>query len=150
MKIDFLLAISESQYARKNKKFSTKVMSCVKRTLDSMAKGGIFDHLEGGFFRYSIDSNWSFPHFEKMLLENSLLVSTYSRAYRKFKNPLYRKVVQKSIHWILTEMGDETTGFASSVYSESEEQEGKYYLWSQEELNEILGNLEAGLSLIHI
>ena len=144
MKIDFLLAISESQYARKNKKFSTKVMSCVKRTLDSMAKGGIFDHIEGGFFRYSIDSNWSFPHFEKMLLENSLLVSTYSRAYRKFKNPLYRKVVQKSIHWILTEMGDETTGFASSVYSESEEQEGKYYLWSQEELNEILGNLEAG------
>ena len=79
-----------------------------------------------------------------MLLENSLLVSTYSRAYRKLKNPLYRKVVQKSIYWILTEMGDETIGFASSVYSESEEQEGKFYLWTQEELNEILGNLEAG------
>ena len=144
MKIDFLLAISESEYARKNKKFSTKITSCVKRTLDSMAKGGIFDHVDGCFFRYSIDSNWSFPHFEKMLLENSLLVSTYSRAYRKFKKPLYRKVVKKSINWIFTVMGDETIGFASSVYSESEEQEGKYYLWAQQELHEILGNLEAG------
>ena len=85
--------------------------------------GGIFDHLDSGFFRYSRDENWSVPHFEKMILENSLLVSCFSRAFRKYKKPLYKKVISKTIQWLLDKTGDEKTGFPSSVSSESEGEE---------------------------
>ena len=139
MKVDFLLSVLESQYIRNTKSIQSRINHCVEKTMDQMAMGGIFDHLDGGFFRYSRDENWSVPHFEKMILENSLLVSCFSRAFRKYKKPLYQKVISKTIQWLLDKTGDEKTGFPSSVSSESEGEEGKFYLWTQGELEEILG-----------
>ncbi|MDG1137915.1 MAG: thioredoxin domain-containing protein [Opitutales bacterium] len=139
MKIDFLLAALESEYAKKNPLISEKVNHCVVTTLDNMAHGGIFDQVEGGFFRYSVDPKWSVPHFEKMLLENSLLLSTYARAFRKYGLPRYKKVVQKTLAWLFQEMGKPCGGFSSSISAESENTEGKFYTWTEKELNEILG-----------
>ncbi len=154
MKIDFLLAFLQSEYAGKEKTVSEKAQACVDQTMTAMARGGIYDHLEGGFFRYSTDRNWSFPHFEKMILENSLLVSSYSKAYRHSHNPIYQKIVAQSTGWLLEKLGSPSTGFSSSVSAESDHLEGKSYLWEQKELDEILGKEEAsfliqGLSPIH-
>lgn len=139
MKIDFLLAALESEYAKKNPLISEKINRCVVTTLDNMAQGGIFDQVEGGFFRYSVDLTWSVPHFEKMLLENSLLLSTYARAFRKYRLPRYQKIVQKTLAWIFQEMGNPSVGFSSSISAESENIEGKFYTWTGKELNQILG-----------
>ena len=88
MKIDFLLSIRESQAVRLNENFSDKIDLSITATLSKMACGGIYDHLGGGFFRYSVDSKWQVPHFEKMLYDNALLLSTYSRAFQRFKKPV--------------------------------------------------------------
>ena len=143
MKIDFLLAFSETDYARRNNSLSKRINFCIEKTLSSMALGGIYDQLEGGFFRYSIDSNWSIPHFEKIIAENALLISTYSRANRKFHSTLYRKVVRETIDWMISHLRGTSGGFVSSVSSESDELEGKIYLWEEQELNEILGTQAA-------
>ena len=71
-----------------------------------MARGGIQDHIEGGFFRYSVDAEWRLPHFEKMLYDNALLISTYSKAYQTFSHPLYKEVVSNTISWVLSNMKD--------------------------------------------
>ena len=102
MKVDFLLSVLESQYIRNTKSIQSRINHCVEKTMDQMAMGGIFDHLDGGFFRYSRDENWSVPHFEKMILENSLLVSCFSRAFRKYKSLCIKKLFQKPSngYWI--------------------------------------------------
>lgn len=140
MKIDFLLAMGETQSVRSNPGQSERVDHCITRTLDSMGRGGLFDQVGGGFFRYSVDEKWQLPHFEKILCDNALLLSTYSRAYRKYKSPLYRKVVEKSLRWLLLEMGDPALGFCSTLSANYEDREGGYYLWNGEELSQILGS----------
>ena len=105
MKMDFLLAMGESAAVRSDPKLSDRIDFCLNRTLDAMARGGLFDHVGGGFFRYSIDDDWEVPHFEKMLCDNALLLSTYSRAYRKYRSSLYRKIVERTVQWLLREMG---------------------------------------------
>ena len=90
---------------RSDTKLSERIDFCLNRTLDAMARGGLFDHVGGGFFRYSIDDDWEVPHFEKMLCDNALLLSTYSRAYRKYRSSLYRKIVERTVQWLLREMG---------------------------------------------
>ena len=145
MKIDFLVAAMESDYVKQNSIISEKVNRCIVTTLDNMANGGIFDQVEGGFFRYSVDAKWAVPHFEKMMLENSLLLATYARAFRKYRLPQYQRVVQKTLTWLLKNMGSPTKGFATSVSAESENMEGKYYVWTKPELIEILGEKTATL-----
>ncbi len=108
-------------------------------TLDKMALGGIYDQVGGGFSRYSTDVKWHVPHFEKMLYDNGQLLSLYSEAYRKSKNPLYRQVVTETIDWIDREMTHNSGGFYSAIDADSEGEEGLFYLWTQEELLEILG-----------
>jgi len=139
MKIDFLLAISESQFARSNPTIQKQISDCVQTSLVNMASGGVFDQLGGGFFRYSMDRKWQVPHFEKMLSDNALLISTYARAFRKYKETLYQEVVIKSLNWMFREMGNENEGFGCSLDSESEGVEGAYYLWNKRELDLILG-----------
>lgn len=139
MKIDFLLAISESQFVRSNPTIEKQISNCIQTSLGNMAKGGVFDLLGGGFFRYSMDRKWQVPHFEKMLSDNALLISTYARAFRKYKETLYQEVVIKTLNWMFSEMGNETVGFGSSLDSELEGIEGGYYLWSTKELDSILG-----------
>ena len=116
----------------------------VNTTLTKMAYGGIYDHIGGGFARYSVDSKWHVPHFEKMLYDNAQLISLYSKAYAASGNPLYKKVTMETIAFVTTELMDENFGFYSSLDADSnnsagEFEEGAYYTWSKEELEQELG-----------
>ncbi|MBT3667373.1 MAG: thioredoxin domain-containing protein [Opitutae bacterium] len=143
MKIDFLLSIRESQAVRLNQKLADKIDLSISTTLSKMACGGIYDQIGGGFFRYSVDAQWQIPHFEKMLYDNALLLSTYSRAYQRFRNPIFKKVVEQSIDWLCHKMADDGGSFYSSVNADSDEGEGEYYLWTYVEIEEILGKEDA-------
>ncbi|MFI5163946.1 MAG: thioredoxin domain-containing protein [Bacteroidia bacterium] len=112
----------------------------IKLTLDKMAYGGIYDQIGGGFARYSTDSNWKVPHFEKMLYDNAQLVSLYSEAYQLTKNPLYKNIVYETLEFIKREMTSIDGSFYSALDADSEGEEGKYYVWTVEELKNILGD----------
>lgn len=142
MKVDFLFSLGEAQTVRQNTGFSKKLDSCIKHTLGAMANGALFDHVNGGFFRYCLDREWKSPHFEKMLSDNALLVSTYSRSLRKFQNPRDQKIILKTLEWIEREMGSPDKGYASSLSAETNEMEGAHYLWTESELYEALGKAQ--------
>jgi uncharacterized protein YyaL (SSP411 family) len=108
-------------------------------TLSAVAKGGIRDHLGGGFHRYATDDQWRVPHFEKMLYDNALLVRAFVDAYLLTGEDLYRRAAAETCDWVLREMTDEGSGFHSAVDAESEGREGKFYLWTMEETLEVLG-----------
>ena len=117
------------------------ILSHVKLTLQRMAMGGIYDHIGGGFARYSTDPYWKVPHFEKMLYDNAQLISLYSKAYRLFKEPLFQQTVEETTRFLLRELQTPEGLFASSLDADSEGVEGKYYVWEQEELKKTLGDL---------
>ncbi len=121
-----------------------KALSAVTTTLNNMAFGGIYDHLGGGFARYSTDANWHVPHFEKMLYDNAQLVSLYAHAYEVTKDPLYKKVVYETLDFIEREMTSPEGAFYSSLDADSEGEEGKFYVWTKAEIENALGK-EAGL-----
>lgn len=114
-------------------------LKAVEITLDNMAQGGIYDHIGGGFARYSTDAEWHVPHFEKMLYDNGQLASLYSFAYQLTKKPFYRQVVYETLAWVEREMTSKENGFYSSLDADSEGEEGKYYVWTADELRKILG-----------
>ena len=116
----------------------TGILNHVHLTLEKMAHGGIYDHIDGGFARYSTDEQWKVPHFEKMLYDNAQLISLYSEAYRQNKNPLYKQVVYETIRFVEREMKSSDAGFYSAIDADSEGEEGLYYVWTKEELQEIL------------
>jgi len=115
-------------------------LKAVNVTLNKMAQGGIYDQVGGGFSRYSTDEFWKVPHFEKMLYDNAQLVSLYSAAYQKTKDPEYKRIVTETLDFIKRELTSPEGGFYSSIDADSEDQEGKFYVWTFNEINKILGN----------
>ncbi|WP_268541862.1 thioredoxin domain-containing protein [Candidatus Nitrosotenuis cloacae] len=116
----------------------TKFNEFVFKTLNKMAKGGIFDQIGGGFHRYSTDTRWLVPHFEKMLYDNALLPTVYVEAYQITKDPFYLEVIQKTLDFVLRDMTSPDGGFYSALDADSEGEEGKYYVWKKKEIQEIL------------
>ncbi|MBC8054166.1 MAG: thioredoxin domain-containing protein [Sphingobacteriaceae bacterium] len=111
-------------------------------TLEKMAFGGIYDHIGGGFARYSVDGFWHVPHFEKMLYDNAQLVSLYSEAYQYSPDDLYKKVVYETLEWVEREMTSPEGGFYSALDADSEGVEGKFYTFTKTEITEVLGDSE--------
>ncbi len=136
--LDFLLHYATA-------KQNDSIMAYANTTLTQIAYGGIFDHVGGGFARYSVDTKWHVPHFEKMLYDNGQLASLYSKAYAVTKNELYKDVVQETIGFVVEELLDENGGFYSSLDADSlddqgELEEGAFYVWTKEELQQLLGD----------
>lgn len=116
-----------------------KILEIVEKTLEGMYRGGIFDHIGFGFSRYSTDDKWLVPHFEKMLYDNAGLVICYTEAYQLTKKALYKNIVTKTLDYILREMTDEDGGFFSAQDADSEGEEGKYYVFTPDEILRVLG-----------
>ena len=120
-------------------------LTAVTSALKAMMYGGIFDQVGGGFARYTVDAAWKIPHFEKMLYDNGQLVSLYAHAYQLTGNRMYERIISKTLEFIERELMDPAGGFYASINADSEGEEGKYYVWRYDELNEILSNREMEL-----
>ncbi|MGN8070477.1 thioredoxin domain-containing protein [Mucilaginibacter sp. 22184] len=126
-----------------------EVAAQVKLTLHKMAFGGIYDHIGGGFARYSVDGRWHVPHFEKMLYDNAQLISLYAEAYTWSPDALYEQVVDEIIAFSTRELASPESGFYSALDADSEGVEGKFYIFTQKEIEEILGEDDAELFCIY-
>ncbi len=143
-----------------------RLLESLAVTLDRMSQGGIYDHLGGGFARYSVDERWAVPHFEKMLYDQGQLVKLYADAYKATGNVRWRSVFEETIDYVLREMTHPAGGFYASEDADSEGEEGKFYVWTQAQINAVLGeedgafvcraydvtetgNFEQGTSVLH-
>jgi uncharacterized protein YyaL (SSP411 family) len=114
-------------------------LKMVRKTLDMMALGGIYDHLGGGFHRYSTDARWLAPHFEKMLYDNALLTTAYLEGYQATGDSFYKEVVEETLAYVLREMTSPQGPFFSTQDADSEGEEGKFFVWSWQAVQEVLG-----------
>lgn len=119
---------------------NTAALKMVETTLQAMAAGGIFDHIGFGFSRYSTDREWLVPHFEKMLYDNALLLMAYIECFQVTGNPFYKKISERIITFVTREMRSDEGAFYSAIDADSEGVEGKYYVWDDEEIFEVLGD----------
>ncbi len=146
---------------------SPDALDMVEHTLKRMANGGLYDHLGGGFHRYSVDERWLVPHFEKMLYDNALLSWVYLEAFQVTGDAFYRRVVEETLDYVCREMTQPEGGFYATQDADSEGEEGKFFVWLPEEIEEVLdeeearlfmryynvlpeGNFEHGTSILHV
>jgi uncharacterized protein YyaL (SSP411 family) len=120
-----------------------KALQMVEQTLIAMRLGGIYDHVGFGFHRYSTDAQWLLPHFEKMIYDQALLAIAYTDAYQATGNPEYKSMADEILTYVLRDMTSPLGGFYSAEDADSEGQEGKFYLWNEQEIRKILGETEA-------
>jgi len=121
----------------------------VEHSLERMSEGGIYDHLGGGFSRYSVDERWLVPHFEKMLYDNAQLLELLALAYQRSGKPLFRARARETVEWLQREMTTGDGAFAASLDADSEGEEGKFYVWSNNEIVELLGPEAGGFFARH-
>ena len=143
-----------------------KALNAVTITLDAMAKGGIYDQIGSGFSRYSTDQFWKVPHFEKMLYDNAQLITLYAHAFQLTNKPLYAEIINQTILFAERELQNTDGGFYASIDADSEHEEGKYYIWTKQEIESVLdaetaeiflrfyqvsdyGNWENGKNILH-
>lgn len=150
-------------YKQSNEKYA---LDMVEKTLKSMYEGGIFDHIGGGFHRYSTDNKWLLPHFEKMLYDQALIAKAYIEAYQITKNEVYANIAKKTLDFAINEMTNKEGAFYSGLDADTEGEEGKFYMWTVDEIFTILeadaelfciyygitenGNLEVGKNVLYI
>jgi uncharacterized protein YyaL (SSP411 family) len=132
MNLEFLLR----QYYRTG---NSELLKMIENTCRKMAEGGLYDQLGGGFHRYSTDARWLVPHFEKMLYDNALLSRLYLHVYQQTKDDFYRRIAEETLDYVIREMTDERGGFYSTQDADSEGHEGKFFVWTIDEVKEILG-----------
>lgn len=122
-----------------------KAAQMLRKTLDAMTMGGLYDQIGGGFFRYSVDSHWEIPHFEKMLYDNGPLLALYAQASVLLKNPYYKTICYETANWVLKKMQAHKGAFYSTLDADSLGIEGKFYLWNKDELESLLTTEECNL-----
>lgn len=127
------------------RKDDVNALTMVEKTLDAMVQGGIYDHVGFGFHRYSVDQQWILPHFEKMLYDQALLVIVYTEAYQATGKKRYMEAAQEVLEYLLRDMRSSEGGFYSAEDADSEGEEGKYYLWTADEIIKILGQEDGEL-----
>jgi uncharacterized protein YyaL (SSP411 family) len=118
----------------------------VETTLDAMMAGGIYDQVGGGFARYAVDLGWLVPHFEKMLYDNALLARAYLHGWQALGHDRYRRVCEETLDWLLAEMRGPEGGFYSALDADSEGEEGRFYVWTRQQLEQVLGDRAAAVA----
>jgi uncharacterized protein YyaL (SSP411 family) len=121
----------------------------VEKTLDAMLAGGIYDQVGGGFARYSVDAAWLVPHFEKMLYDNALLARAYLHGWQALGHERYRRVCEETLEWALREMRGPEGGFYSALDADSEGEEGRFYVWTPGEIEEVLGEEDGQIAAFY-
>jgi uncharacterized protein len=127
----------------------TRFFDIVERTLNRICEGGIYDHLGGGFARYSVDDKWLVPHFEKMLYDNAQLLELLALAWERGGSELFRTRARETVGWLAREMTTSEGAFSASLDADSEGEEGKFYVWSLAEIEQVLGTENAALFAAH-
>jgi len=136
-------AILEMLWRAGQRTNDSRFCETVEHTLERMSEGGIYDHLGGGYSRYSVDDRWLVPHFEKMLYDNAQLLELLALAWQRSRNPLFALRARETVEWLKREMVTEEGAFAASLDADSEGEEGKFYVWAKNEIIELIGP-EAG------
>ncbi len=123
---------------------NSRALQMVSQTLEAMARGGMYDQLGGGFHRYSVDDHWLVPHFEKMLYDNAQLARVYLHAWQVTGEPFYRTITEEILDYVVREMTGPAGGFYSTQDADSEGEEGKFFVWTQDEIRDLLGAARLG------
>ncbi len=138
--LQFLLHLSTANNTQDKER--NLALNMLEKSLTKIAQGGIYDHIAGGFSRYSVDAEWQIPHFEKMLYDNAQLLSVYANSYHATNISLFKTIGEETANWIIQYMQSPEGGYYASLDADSEGQEGKYYVWDKEYINELLTSSE--------